>query len=185
MASPTQMNEVTQLLRGAADRLESEMPEPGAPSRKFSDVPSVGSMVDAMPFDVVVGDCNPLAPPMELFLEGGEALGRVTFDVSYEGAPGCVHGAVIAGAFDLILTAANVLAGSAGPTIDLGVKFLKPTLIGHECTLEAFVVASEGRRIRSRGTLTQRGTITAEAEGEFVSLDRSAIDALHKKAAGG
>ena len=71
------------------------------------DVPLGG----AMPYDVVVGPFNPIAPPVVLDFEPPKALGRAVFDVTYEGAPGCVHGAVLAAAFDIILTAANAIEG--------------------------------------------------------------------------
>jgi len=185
LASEPEMKEITSLLGDAAERLETYVPEAGAPIRKFSEHNSEISMVDAMPFDPVIGDCNPLAPPMEISLAGGKAVAHVTFGPAYEGAPGCVHGAAIAGAFDIILTGANVIAGSAGPTKELTIRFLRPTLVAHECTFEASVVEAEGRRIKSTGTLTQRGTVTARAEGEFVALDRAAIDAMHLKGVGG
>ena len=83
----------------------------------------------------------------------------------------------------MVLTGANVLAGTAGPTVELGVRFLRPTLVDQECRFEASVVSADGRRVRSRGTLTQHEVVTAEAEGEFVALDRSSIDLLHLKGA--
>ena len=58
-----------------------------------------------MPYDVVVGPFNPLALPVVLDFEPPKALGRAAFDVAYEGAPGCVHGAVLAATFDIVLTA--------------------------------------------------------------------------------
>ena len=71
--------------------------EPAAPFARFADDsvgPSdAGSLAAAMPFDVVIGSCNPLAPPVELEFDPPKAIGRVVFTASYEGAPGCVHGA--------------------------------------------------------------------------------------------
>ena len=70
-----------------------------------------------MPYDVVVGPFNPVALPVVLDFEPPKALGRGVFGVTYEGAPGCVHGAVLAATFDIILTAANAIEGSTGPTV--------------------------------------------------------------------
>ena len=72
-----------------------------------------------MPFDVVIGSCNPLALPIDHRVRPPKAIGRAVFTAPYEGAPGCVHGAVLAGAFDIMLTAANVIANGAGPTVNL------------------------------------------------------------------
>ena len=65
-----------------------------------------------MPYDVVVGPFNPVALPVVLDFDPPKALGRAVFDVTYEGAPGCVHGAVLAATFDIILTAANAIVGA-------------------------------------------------------------------------
>ncbi len=138
------------------------------------------AMTAAMPFDVVVGTCNPLAPPLSLRFEPPLALASVTFGPAHEGAPGCVHGAVIAGAFDVVLTAANVVAGAAGPTVDLAVHYLRPTLVGVEAELAARAVEIGPRRITSTGTLTQDGLVRVEATGTFAVFDRDRILAHHR-----
>ena len=74
--------------------------------------------------------CNPVALPITVEFDPPKAIGRAVFTAPYEGAPGCVHGAVLAGAFDIMLTAANVIADGAGPTVNLSIRYLKPTLIG-------------------------------------------------------
>ncbi len=183
VAPEHELRAATAELEQVASRLEAHVPEAtDVPRPRFSDHGATATMADAMPFDVIIGVCNPLAPPIELRLDPPRAIGTVTFDVQYEGAPGCVHGAVIIGAFDVVLTGANVVAGAAGPTVELTAKYLRPTLIGHESVFEAEVIAVEGRRVRSRGTLTQNGVVTVESEGEFVALDRSSLDAMHKMA---
>ncbi len=183
MAPEGDLRAATAELERVVSRLEAHVPEVGdVPRPRFSEQSATATMADAMPFDVIIGVCNPLAPPIELHLDPPRAIGTVTFDAQYEGAPGCVHGAVIIGAFDVVLTGANVVAGAAGPTVELTARYLRPTLIGHESVFEAEVISVEGRRVRSRGTLTQNGVVTVESEGEFVALDRSSLDAMHKMA---
>jgi len=138
-----------------------------------------------MPFDMVVGTCNPLAPPLELWFDPPVARGRVVFTPTYEGAPGCVHGAALAAAFDIVLTAANVLAGAAGPTVELTIRYRKPTLIGVESVFESEVTELTDRRTHSRGRLLQDGIVTVEAVGEFVNMERARIAGLHREQAGG
>lgn len=122
-----------------------------------------------MPFDVIVGSCNPMAPPLSIELVPPKAFARGTFSPSYEGGPGLVHGAALAGAFDIVLTAANVVAQGAGPTVELTIRYRKPTRLNVPCLFEAWVVEKTDRRIFSRGHLVQDGVITVEAEGEFVN----------------
>ena len=167
-----------------ADRLDGFVPEePVAPFARFAD-DSVGasdtaSLAAAMPFDVIIGSCNPLAPPVTLEFEPPRAVGRVVFTASYEGAPGCVHGAALAGVFDIVLTAANVMADGAGPTVNLSIRYRKPTLIGVPAVFEGWVTEQTERRTHSRGQLTQNGMVTVEATGEFVNMGRDRINAMH------
>ncbi len=135
----------------------------------------LNGMEAAMPYDVVVGRFNPLALPLTLSFEPDLALGHARFTAPYEGAPGWVHGAVIAAAFDLVLTGANRLQSSGGPTVRLSMRFRRPTLIEEECRFEAWVEGKKGNRIMSKGHLLQNGEVKVEAEGEFVMLDPSLL----------
>ena len=122
---------------------------------------------------------------MVLEFEPPRAIGRVVFTASYEGAPGCVHGAALAGVFDIVLTAANVIADGAGPTVKLAIRYRKPTLIGVPAVFEGWVTERTDRRTHSRGQLTQNGMVTVEATGEFVNMGRDRINAMHTDHASG
>jgi hypothetical protein len=145
----------------AADRLEAVGASgSGPPIARYGEDPRTSDrespLANWMPFDVIVGRCNPVAPPVTVAFEGDRAIGHVVFTAPYEGAPGCVHGAVIAGTFDIILTAANVLADAAGPTTELTIRYLRPTLVGVPSRFEAWVTAADGRRTSSRGRSSRR-----------------------------
>lgn len=188
-APPAELASAATALRDLADRLEHHVPGPDAtPTGRFAEqglqADGAGGLAAAMPFDVVVGTCNPIAPPLTIEFEPPNAIAHGVFTSTYEGAPGCVHGAVLAGAFDIVLTAANVLGGMAGPTRTLSIRYLKPTLIDTPSRFEAWVTGREGRRIRSAGRLVQGGVVCVEAEGEFVNLDRPLIDSMHRRGGG-
>jgi len=138
-------------------------------------------MASAMPFDMIVGSCNPVAPPIAIEFAPPKAIGTVVFPPQYEGAPGCVHGAALAGAFDIILTAANFMANAAGPTVELTIRYRKPTLISQPAVFEGWVTEKKGRRIHSRGQLVQEGVVTVEAVGEFADMERSHIESMHRR----
>ncbi len=185
-APPEVMRDAAGRAGALADELDRHVPAAGAgPVARFADhsVPAgeAHTLAAAMPFDVVIGTCNPVALPLRVDVDPPRALGRATFTAPYEGAPGCVHGAVLAGAFDIMLTAANVIADGAGPTVNLAIRYLKPTLIGEPAEFEAWVTERTERRTFSRGRLTQGGVVTVEAQGEFVQLDRSRIGAMHRR----
>jgi acyl-coenzyme A thioesterase PaaI-like protein len=158
----------------AADRYTDHHPESGEPM----------DMADVMAFDAVIGPCNPVALPLTIEFDPPKAIGHATFTAPYEGAPGCVHGAALAGAFDLVLTAANLVTGMAGPTVTLSIRYLHPTVIERPARFEGWVTSIEDRRIHSRGQLIQSGVVTVEAVGEFSTMGRSGIAAMHRRGGG-
>lgn len=190
-ASPEAIKDATARVAKLADELETSIPVPGSvpQSRYDRSVVNQGGeptvMTEAMPFDMIVGSCNPVAPPMTIEFDPPKAIGTVLYTPQYEGAPGCVHGAALAGAFDIILTAANFLAQAAGPTVELTIRYRKPTLISQPAIFEAWVIGQEGRRVHSRGRLIQGEVVTVEAEGTFVDIGRSRIEQLHRRTGGG
>jgi acyl-coenzyme A thioesterase PaaI-like protein len=171
----------TAQLAAIADELETHLPaiplprfippdEDGPPT----DVPLGG----AMPYDVVVGPFNPVAPPVVLDFDPPKALGRAVFDVTYEGAPGCVHGAVLAATFDIILTAANAIVGAVGPTVSLALRYVRPTLTNEEAVFEGWVTEVTERRVFSKGRVVQGGVVTVEADGEFAIFNQDRVNRL-------
>ena len=185
-APPEVLAEAAERADVLAERLEAYVPTAGdVPTERFADhsvAPQAAhTLAAAMPFDVVIGTCNPVALPLAVEFDPPRALGQAVFTPTYEGAPGCVHGAVLAGAFDIMLTAANVLADGAGPTVNLSIRYRKPTLIGEPCHFEAWVTERTDRRTFSQGRLVQQGVVTVEAHGEFATLDRARIRAMHRR----
>ena len=169
---------LTAELAAVADRLEAFTPE--VPFPRFvapppSETPRQEAMGGSMPFDVIVGPFNPVALPVRLAFEPPKALGYATFDVAYEGAPGCVHGAALAATFDIVLTAANSLVGATGPTVRLGIRYRRPTLVNEEAVFEGWVTEVTERRVFSLGRIVQGGVVTVEAEGEFAILNQEAV----------
>jgi hypothetical protein len=133
---------------------------------------------------MIMGSCNPVAPPITIEFEPDKAVGRTVFGPQYEGAPGCVHGAALAGAFDIMLTAANFMANAAGPTVELTIRYRKPTLIAEPAVFETWVTGREGRRVYSQGRLIQGDVVTVEAVGEFVDIGRTRIQSMHSRGRG-
>jgi hypothetical protein len=120
--------------------------------------------------DPVIGLHNPIAPPVTVEKDGDIIRGTATLGSAYEGPPGYVHGAVLAGVFDMLLGLANVASGSPGMTGTLTVKYRRPTPLNTPLLFEAFTDRIDGRKVIAKGTLHAAGDLTAEAEGVFVSL---------------
>jgi acyl-coenzyme A thioesterase PaaI-like protein len=168
--------DVVSQLRASAEVLEQHVPDHPVP--RFVEPPEAGparvsmsTMNSSMPYDPVVGRFNPIALPVTITFEPPLAVGHAHFTTPYEGGPGWVHGAAIAAAFDIVLTAANHIAGAAGPTVWLTIRFRRPTLVHEDARFEAEVVSNDGRRVTSKGRLIQDGMVCVEAEGEFAVID--------------
>ncbi|HEX6417307.1 MAG TPA: PaaI family thioesterase [Acidimicrobiales bacterium] len=119
----------------------------------------------------MLGRANPLAPPVELWADGGVMRGRATFGSAYEGPPGCVHGGYIAAAFDEVLGSTQSLAGQPGMTGRLTIHYRSPTPLHEELLFEARVVEVSGRKTFTHGTLHAGDRLCAEGEGLFIAID--------------
>jgi acyl-coenzyme A thioesterase PaaI-like protein len=155
-----------------ADTLSSEV----ATSKRPRGQPNpLRHPADFFPTSPMIGWANPIAPPVEVWAEVGEngqreIRGRVTFDYPYEGPPTCVHGGVIAELFDELLGSANIIAGQAGMTGTLTVRYRKPTPLLAPLDIVARHTGTDGRKIFAWGGLYHEGELTAEAEGIFIEV---------------
>lgn len=131
------------------------------------------------PYSPLIGERNPIAPPVRFEARDGRLFARVTFGAAYVGPPQCVHGGVIAATFDELLGSVNLLNETGGMTGTLTVRYRSPTPVLEEVRLEGWVERLEGRKVFARGTLHHGDTLTAEAEGIFVqgAMERFAKDA--------
>jgi len=168
LAPPEALSRAAASVRAAAAELAGHVPE-GSPAR-IPQLESIGGPADIMPFDPVIGAWSPIAPPLVVAIEDGRAMASVTFGPPYGGPPGCVHGGVIAACFDQVLNVANLLAGVAGPTASLEVRYRKPTPLGQPLRFEAAPPVVDGRQVRTMGVLRAGDTLLAEATGVFVTL---------------
>ena len=107
---------------------------------------------DARPYfidGVMLPPYHPLAADFEIQTEDAVTTGSVTFGVVFEGPPGCVHGAHVAGFFDQILGCHNLALGLPAMTASLSVQYRRPT-------------------VTVRGALRDGDGVVAEADGLFV-----------------
>ncbi|MFQ5515629.1 MAG: PaaI family thioesterase [Myxococcota bacterium] len=129
-------------------------------------------------YSPLIGRSNPLAPPVTMRAAGREVHGTVTFGAAYEGPPGCVHGGIIAAAFDEVLGYAQALTGNPGMTGTLQVRYRSPTPLATELRFEARVTRTERRKNFAEGRLQAGDTLCAEAEAVFITLNRERFLAL-------
>jgi hypothetical protein len=167
-------------LRIAAERLERYAERLATRPQNFvtwgnpevSTAGSVGGFFDLSP---LIGQANPLAPPIRLWVDGERVRGTATFGWAYQGPPAHLHGGFVAALFDEALGMAQSLSGNPGMTGTLTVRYRRPTPLYRELTIEAWVDRVEGRKIFTSSRLHCEGTLLAEAEGIFISVDLSAM----------
>lgn len=116
------------------------------------------------------GKSNPVAPPINIWLEGDKAFGEVTMGWQYEGPPRCIHGGFIAALFDQFLGVAQKLTGQPGFTGTLSVRYIKPTPLDRPLRLEGRVDHIEGRKNYLVGEMWAGDVMTATCEALFISV---------------
>jgi acyl-coenzyme A thioesterase PaaI-like protein len=166
-------------IKRAADVLEALAGELGVeahePTTRFTsalDENSDQRLVNAWGKHPLLGSTHPLAPHIDLRVEGDIVVGDVTFDVRFEGNFGWVHGGFVAAGFDIVAVQAARLSGRSGPTGTLTVRFVEPTPVGVPVRYEGRFVREEGRKLFVEGRLvrTDDGRATAEAQAIVVAV---------------
>jgi hypothetical protein len=168
-------------LRLAADRLEQYAERLQSQPKVYttwgnpeaSTAGTTGGFFDMSPF---MGQANPLAPPIKLWQDGNVIRGSATFGWAYQGPPGHLHGGFVAAVFDETLGLTQSLSGQPGMTGTLTVRYRAPTPLYTELRLEGWVERVEGRKIFTQARMYAGNTLTAEAEGIFISVNVAALE---------
>lgn len=136
------------------------------------------------PFDLspLLGRANPIAPPLHLAVKGAEVEGTANFGPAYEGPPGCVHGGMVAAAFDELLGLVQMLGGNPGMTGRLTVHYRSPTPLQTDLTLRGRIDRTDGRKTICTGEIYAGDQLCAQAEGLFVRVDPERFVALAEAA---
>lgn len=160
----TDLRAEIELARELADRIEAAAtPYPPA------EYPSWG-VPEHIASNPAVGIRNPISPPLEAELHpDGSVSADIILGIEYQGPPGCVHGGIIALLFDEMLGLANAAGKTVGMTADLRLTYKAPTPLDTPLRFTARQDRTEGRKIFSSATLHAGETLTASAEGLFVT----------------
>jgi len=117
----------------------------------------------------ITGRSNPVAPPIQVTVDGDRIRAWATYGAVYEGPPGCLHGGFIAAAFDDLMGMAQVTSGRAGYTGTLTVKMRRPTPLYQRIDYEAWVERTQGRKIWVKATSKAADVLLCEAEILFIA----------------
>jgi hypothetical protein len=142
--------------------------------------PRVGAAVDGdgrvyLDHGRDVGAFHPMVPEYRIDVHDGErASGDVTFPIAYEGPPGLVHGGFLALFFDCVVQHHHCVAGLAGKTTDLTVRYRRPTPLLTPLSFTVDRRVGDGR-IHSTARLLDGERLLCEAEVEADEGDRAAL----------
>lgn len=157
------LSQIAGRIHALADDLEAGVPS--AHDRMESmDREGRGSL-----YSPVVGSHNAIAPPVAMRAADGGAEGSVTFSVVHERAPGVVHEGVVAMLLDAALANANVVAGVAGMTAQLNIRFHQPVPSGQELTIKSHHDRIDGRKVYSNSEVWLGDERLVSADGLFIS----------------
>jgi acyl-coenzyme A thioesterase PaaI-like protein len=175
-APAEQLETLVPVIRDAAHRFAAAGRAPAA-SQPASLYAGMENFQDTGP---IVGLSNPVAPPLEFTVDPVAQVARGTgrFGAAYEGAPGLLHGGILAAAFDELLGVATVFSGGPGMTRELTVRYLRPTPIGVELSFTARLERAEGRRLFVSAEVEASGVRTAEASGVFTAVGGEKFEAF-------
>jgi acyl-coenzyme A thioesterase PaaI-like protein len=153
----------------AVDAVTASLREGTTPASATRSRPN-RSFGNFLPRSLLVGRAHPISPAGTHTFADGVLDVRVTFGTAYEGPPGYVHGGIIALAFDELFGMVTVLNGQGSLTGRLSIRYRKPTPLGRELRMTAWIDHHEGRRMRTRGTIHADDVLTVDAEGLFVAI---------------
>ncbi|WP_433253723.1 PaaI family thioesterase [Streptosporangium sp. CA-135522] len=121
--------------------------------------------------NAVTGSANPHALPLVVQTTPERtARAELSFRPTHEGPPASVHGGISAMILDHMLGHAVAVAGVAGMTATLTLRYLRPVPYGEPLVATAEHTRSEGRKAWAEGRIAlPDGTALVEALGLFVT----------------
>lgn len=170
-------------LNAAAALVEQalELLEPGkSPADAYADGSFHDNPAIYMDRSAMFGVSNPVAPPMQIRWEDQRSTCDMTFGWRHGGAPGIVHGGLIAAGLDQVSGHCATLAERGGLTVQLDVTYRRAVPVGQPVRFEAWVTQEDKRRttILARCTGVDEDTVYAESTGIFALMNRSKIQAV-------
>jgi acyl-coenzyme A thioesterase PaaI-like protein len=140
-------------------------------------VPGMETFYDRGP---IAGRSNPIAPPASLGLDvdAQRVVGEVIFGKAFEGAPGCVHGGLVAAVLDEALGMACIFGGAPAMTAELTTRYLRHTPIEKTLRIEARLDEVDGRKVRTSGHVECDGVTVVDSTGLFIIVGTERFEAL-------
>ena len=131
---------------------------------------------DGAPVNVCFGCGDANREGMHLPFSRDDAAQRVRgsfrLDARYQGAPGMIHGGIIAVVLDEALGKVCRFSDVRAVTAELTVEYLRPIKVDQEIHVEAFQVERKERNLFHTGEIRDgEGRVLARGRGRFVVVD--------------
>jgi acyl-coenzyme A thioesterase PaaI-like protein len=130
---------------------------------------------------LVGGVSHPIAPQLDLHVEGDRGEGLVTVGPVFQGGPGLVHGGVVALLIDHAMGCVAARRDRPAMTVRLSLRYRRPTPLGVPLTVTVELHRTEGRRLYLTATIAAEGEITVEADGVFLILTAENLQSVFRR----
>ncbi len=102
------------------------------------------------------------------YLENGIAVAKFKLAREYEGYPGIAHGGILSAILDDAMGNVKYLEGYVAYTIDMYVRFIKPSYIGEELTVRGWVKSVHLKIVSTEGDILDKdGNVKVRARAKY------------------
>ena len=100
-------------------------------------------------------------------------VGRFRLGAEYQGAPGFIHGGIIATLLDEAMGKVNRFHDVLAVTAELTVEYLRPVPVDEEIVVEGFPIDRQEKQLHHGGEIRNAdGKLLVKGQGRFVVVDR-------------
>lgn len=139
-------------------------------ARLFARAATAQDVLDIVDYEIFTGRSTPISPPLELWIDGDVVRGKANLGLPFQGPPGRVHGGIIAAMLDVLMARTQHLVGTLGVTGTLNIRYIRPTPLKTDITMEARVLRTDGRKLFCEGRFFVNGEQTVHAEGVWIAM---------------
>ena len=119
---------------------------------------------------LVGGFSHPIAPQLQMDVDGDQGRGEVVVGPLFQGGPGLVHGGVLALLIDHAMGCVAATPERPAMTASLTMRYRKPTPLGVPLTVSVRLDRMEGRKLHLSAEIVAEGQVTVAAEAVFLKL---------------
>jgi uncharacterized protein (TIGR00369 family) len=130
------------------------------------------------------GPANPQGLQLVFILdnEAHTATAQLNLTRLHEGAPGYIHGGILATLMDEAMSKLNRPFGVLAMTRHLEVDYLRPSPVGEDLILTGRHLRRDGRKLFHEAELTMPdGTVLATGKGLFIAIDPAVVERATKR----